>query len=651
MAACLAVLAGPPSRSETHRELGSSEPPSGSRGVSARWAVVVGVDQYQDPEIARLEGAVADATAIAKALVRYAAFPPQQVFSLTSTASEKPTGAAILDTLNEVKHAVKPGDLLLFFFAGHGVEMEGQRYLLTYDASYQSAGTLKQTTLSASRLMQDLESIPVTHRIVMIDACRDDPINPRRAPLVKAATAALESLFTLQPSTEEGARANFLSSRRGQAAYEWREKGRGFFSYFIEQGLSGEAAVRGRVTLSSLYGYLNEFVPRAVRAQRGKEQMPFGKIEGEDLVLVEGVAPERSLVAAMAQASAGPATRTVFGVVKDSDGRPLPNTRVRVALAAASSRGLWDGRGETAGLVATADEDGFFKVEVPHDASVTVTAGGEGGFGTFSVASSPADSGKKLSLFLPRSRVPAAGGAQPASSADANAMELARVAYQSFLAEEFTAAERAARSALGVDPRNALAHAVMANCLAVDGVNRRDAAKLASARRWADPVLKAEPRMALAHNAIGLVLYGSGDLRGAQRAFLSARQFDPGLSLASANLGQVFLMLGQHADAERAFSDAIRGRPEAALPYNGLAQVFLARGRAREATQASLEAISRYELQDDYLGLLYVNLAAALHQAGRARPAFEAVARARSLGVSRNPTVEMIEREATTRRR
>jgi Tfp pilus assembly protein PilF len=608
------------------------------------------VDQYESPDIRRLQGAVADARAVAEAAIRYAGFPTRQVFLLTSDAPTKPTASGILDTFARIRNAVQPGDLLLFFFAGHGVEVEGRRYLLTYEAKVASAGTLKTTTLQVSQLMQEIESLPVTHRIIMVDACREDPINPGRQPNIS--TAALEAAFTLRPSSENGVRATFLSSTRGQSAYEWTEKGRGFFSYFIERGLSGAAAAYGKVTVTSLAGYLNEFVPRAVREQRGKEQTPFMDLEGQELVLVGGVTGER--VPSVTAEAVRPGVRTVYGVVKDSDGKPLADTAVRVAWTGGTTRGPVGGAPKQE-LLATSDDDGFFKAEVPGEATVTISAGGTRGFGVGTVTSSPGESGKKVSLFLPvlqmTSTAKAGQGPAPPPSAGGVAQELAKVAYQSFVVEQFEEAETAAGGALARDSGNVLAQAVLANCLAVHGVNNRDGEKLETARKWAKTALNADSQMGLAHNALGLVLYGSGDTQGAEAEFLKAQQLAPNLSVAGANLGQVYYEARQFPRAEKAYRDAIRARPEAAVPYNGLAQVLLAEGRPREAIKAALDAISRYETQDRYLGLFYVNLAVAI-QDDRGRPAaLEAVARAKALGVTGNKAVEMVERLQASRKK
>ncbi|MEK7316423.1 MAG: caspase family protein [Candidatus Eisenbacteria bacterium] len=617
-------------------EVVGQKPSTPEAGRGARWAIVVGLDQYRNTKIPPLNGAVGDAKAIAAALIQYAEFDPGQVFLITSEGTDKPTASAILDKLAELRKVVKGGDMLLFYFAGHGVEVDGRRYLLTYETEIGSTGTLRTSALHVSDLMQDVEALPLSDRIIMVDACRDDPINPGgRQP--NLATSTLEAAFTLQSSSESGVRATFLSCKRGQSAYEWGEKGRGFFSYFIEKGLSGEAAVYGKVTVTSLAGYLNENVPQAVRQQRGKDQTPFADLKGEALTLVRGekmaVNPEA------ARTPVEPETRVVYGMVKDSDGLALGGVDVSLSWGAGVPRGAAPSAAAAPGIRTKTDEDGFFKADVPAQAIVDVSAGRDGTFGARRVQVLPAESGKKVSIFLPAAahlaKVPERGievhpvavasappettvtivavvaapettvviplGPKPPSPAE-QAQELAKVAQQSFLVEDFDQAEQAARGALELDSRNTLAKAVVANCLAVYGVNHNDSAKLATARELASSILNDNPGSALARNALGLVFYGTDDVEGARSEFQAAREIEPGLSVANANLGQIYFKLKQLKDSEKAFRAAIKSRPDAAVPYNGLAQVLLAQNHAGDAVKASREAISRYELRDVYLG-------------------------------------------------
>ena len=100
--------------------------PTGSK----RFALVIGVDEYEDSQINRLEGAGNDAKAIVEALVQYADFPRDQVRLLTSAQpiERKPTRNKILRQLSNLRGAVPKDGLLLIAFAGHGIERGGQAY-------------------------------------------------------------------------------------------------------------------------------------------------------------------------------------------------------------------------------------------------------------------------------------------------------------------------------------------------------------------------------------------------------------------------------------------------------------------------------------------------------------------------------------------
>ncbi|MEQ9057616.1 MAG: caspase family protein, partial [Roseovarius confluentis] len=52
--------------------------------ASKRWALLVGVSEYQDQTISPVPGAQNDAEALRDALVEYAGFPREQVLMLTS---------------------------------------------------------------------------------------------------------------------------------------------------------------------------------------------------------------------------------------------------------------------------------------------------------------------------------------------------------------------------------------------------------------------------------------------------------------------------------------------------------------------------------------------------------------------------------------
>jgi len=88
-----------------------------------RWAVVIGVDKYVSKDITPLGGAVADAKAVSAALIKYADFPPSQVFTLTTDAAHKPTAENVLQKLADIKASVAT-------FRSRGVEFIGEPHLI-----------------------------------------------------------------------------------------------------------------------------------------------------------------------------------------------------------------------------------------------------------------------------------------------------------------------------------------------------------------------------------------------------------------------------------------------------------------------------------------------------------------------------------------
>jgi superkiller protein 3 len=248
--------------------------------------------------------------------------------------------------------------------------------------------------------------------------------------------------------------------------------------------------------------------------------------------------------------------------------------------------------------------------------------------------SNPADAGKKLDVFL---------AAEQVGPVESRSAELARVAYLTFLGEDFSEAETIARQALVLEPENVLANAVLGNALAVLGANTRDAARLTDAAGFIARALQHDANQALAHNARGIALATSARYDEATAAFQRAIQLDPRLGVAHANLAYVFQQQKRLDLAEREYREAIKLQPDAAVAYNNLSTVLFDRKRYKDAIKASRDAISRYELRDSFLGRFYVQLAIAQFQDGRQAEALEAIGRARTLGVTQHDAFQTIE--------
>jgi uncharacterized caspase-like protein/tetratricopeptide (TPR) repeat protein len=254
--------------------------------VSAkRWALVIGVDKYTDPQISPLKGSDNDARLIANALVRYAGFPQDQVILLSTDqpTERQPTRVNILRRLSNLSTAVPKDGLLLVSFAGHGMERSGQAFLLPSDAQISDQiSFLEETAISMNRVKERIKETGVGQVVVLLDACRNDPGGRADAP--NPLSNAYTNAFNFDTRNREvQAFATVYATGIGQRAYEYTEKKQGYFSWAVVEGLKGGAANdKGEITLSQLVKYVQDTVPKRLAIDLGstKQQKPFAVIEG-----------------------------------------------------------------------------------------------------------------------------------------------------------------------------------------------------------------------------------------------------------------------------------------------------------------------------------------------------------------------------------
>lgn len=246
----------------------------------SKWAIVVGVNEYQRTGVSDLKYAVSDAKLFAKALTDVVGVPENQIFVYTtdnSNSSEMPRLTNLVFRLEWLKERVKPSDTVFFYFAGHGVETEGETFLLMDNADNRSKATLTMSTLNASLLFDLLEECKAKDTLVILDACRNDPTAGRGSednPMTESMSRGL--VFTAAESSKERNLATLFACNVGERSYEWAEKGHGYFTYYLVEGLKKG----GAVTLGGLSNYVREQVRTASKEETGESQQPTLRYEG-----------------------------------------------------------------------------------------------------------------------------------------------------------------------------------------------------------------------------------------------------------------------------------------------------------------------------------------------------------------------------------
>jgi len=263
--------------------------------VSAkRFALVIGVDAYQDAGISNLRGASNDAKAIADALATYAGFPPDQIILLTSEQPTElqPTRGNIIRRLSNLRQVVPKDGLLWVSFAGHGIERDHQAYLLPMDAQLSGdIALLEDSAINVQTMRDRIRQTEVGQVIFILDACRNNPLSGRTVSVTKL-TESFTRAFSFDIRNRQiSAFATIYATGPGQVAHEYKLKKQGYFTTALIEGLKGAAANEsGEVTLSDLVKYVQDTVPKRIALDLGgdKQQRPWADIQGfqaDDLVI------------------------------------------------------------------------------------------------------------------------------------------------------------------------------------------------------------------------------------------------------------------------------------------------------------------------------------------------------------------------------
>ncbi|MBL8331624.1 MAG: caspase family protein [Rubrivivax sp.] len=133
-----------------------------------RLALVVGNDDYK--HFSRLDKAGNDAEAIAKEL-EAAGFE----VSLRRDLGYRKMVVAF----EEFYDKVKPGDELFVFYAGHGVQTERGAHLLPVDIEGETQSQVEKMSYPVNALLEELDRMKAKVSVVVIDACRDNPLRVR----------------------------------------------------------------------------------------------------------------------------------------------------------------------------------------------------------------------------------------------------------------------------------------------------------------------------------------------------------------------------------------------------------------------------------------------------------------------------------------
>ena len=223
------------------------------------YGLFVGIDAYP-AEVGHLKFCSADATELHSFFARHTSPENLKLLVHPPNSSGASTRAHILTALTDFssRHAFTEEDVFIFFFAGHGLNVDGQYYLLTSDLASEPVSSqiidftkhpalLNACSLPIKLLQEFVDKITTGNQILIIDACRDEYSS--RSPFNSSIDDAADQAFSeLQKRKIRSGdrfriqRAIVSSCLPGQKSWEYKSGLHGWFTYHLLEYLKSQAA-------------------------------------------------------------------------------------------------------------------------------------------------------------------------------------------------------------------------------------------------------------------------------------------------------------------------------------------------------------------------------------------------------------------------
>lgn len=229
----------------------------GSVRAQTKIAFLAGVERYEKDGFDALNYAENDALAL-KAMLGEIGFECETIVGKDATLHNLKDG---LDRFYQRSKGLKKEDVVLVFFSGHGVQRlvrqtesgksieKEEPFFCPVDAHKHDTTTLLSINEVLARIQDNSGS---SNNIMLIDACRESLDKGKTAGFDGSTIHALSNKMVV-----------FFAAQSGQRSWESHDLQHGLFTFFLLQGLRGEAKDQDdEVTLASLTNYVSKRVER-----------------------------------------------------------------------------------------------------------------------------------------------------------------------------------------------------------------------------------------------------------------------------------------------------------------------------------------------------------------------------------------------------
>ncbi|MBQ0001098.1 MAG: caspase family protein [Clostridiales bacterium] len=253
-------------------------------------AILVGVNEYDmENGMHNLSCPVNDVNAFSAFLQDYWDVSRSNIHMLTE--GEANTCDYILSVLESVCESLDEEDNLLFYFSGHGMELDGHSYLLPSDTHCEK-GYMFSNLIPLSEVNRIIKECRAGVKVRIFDACQcGERFSKAIKSGVEPETEVTEQMSELMMEEFMGSGTDwitFCSCNVDEYSYEIPSLGHGIFTYMMLEGLKGGAKYgMKKMQIEDLKQYVCENVPKIAAEHMGVSQHPQYQCEVQYNIVME----------------------------------------------------------------------------------------------------------------------------------------------------------------------------------------------------------------------------------------------------------------------------------------------------------------------------------------------------------------------------
>src|SRR3979490_1435265 len=176
--------------------------------------------------------------------------------------------------LREFGAKARDADVAVIYYAGHGIELDGNNYLIPVDATLETDTDVLDETFPLDRVLFAVEPAKRL-RLVILDACRDNPFAKKMKRTV-GSRAIGRGLAKVEPSSPNTMIA--FAAKAGSTASDGDSKNSPFATALINH------LPKPGLDLRKAFGFVRDDVLKATN--NTQEPFVYGSLGGNDVTLV-----------------------------------------------------------------------------------------------------------------------------------------------------------------------------------------------------------------------------------------------------------------------------------------------------------------------------------------------------------------------------